>query len=480
MYNDNNQIDLKAKCLKLIFTFVVLLHWFELYLIKVVDMNEYFNANLYFFVYLFLLSGIVYGCFKMSNGTKHFLMYSALLSLGCYVNLLVNIEGLSNWIIIVASLLIKIIPIIRVYYMTHAFAQLLEDNDSHLKQKWLDLWKCYKYTFLALLSSLVLMFVLPNLSQLILRVIRYVSIYLIFLEVWYFFTTVLYFDALSRGKVEIEARKLTEKWYVKTLFVVACFVSSFMILFNFQTITINNGKEVLIYNSPFNHKPGGAVRNALGKELDSLYGECWNMKQPIDMWNGNDASVYDTTIYEYKYLGQDIYGGDYILCTVYTSRNVQFKEYPEYFTHVSRSLSYIGYDDDNIQSSRGAELYWDTLEEKYSYEGKDYFDGLVLNQSSEVVYGVVSDEDEVFDIAVYYDVIDSDGELKIKVRDLDIIPKSDNVSTYNIAYYPYPEPYYYEGVQTFSVNGDFEYKVNNLTKVGEFSIDVYSRKWEEV
>lgn len=480
MYNDNNQVGVNSKYLKLVFTFVVLLHWFELYLIKVVDMNEFFDGNLYFFVYLFLLSGIVYGYYKISNRNKHFLLYCVLLSVGCYINLLGNIANLPDLLLATLPLLNIIIPVVRVYYITHAFAQLLEVYDSDLKQKWLDLWKWNKYTFLIVVSSIILLFVLPNLSQLLLRLTEYISVYLIVLELWYLFTTVLYFDELSRGKVGIEARILSKKWYVKCLFGLVCFVSSFMILFNFQTITIENGEEVLIYNSPFNHKPGGSVRYALGKELDVYYGEGMMVQQPMDVWNGNEASVYDTTRYGYEYLGQDMYGGDYILCTVHTSRNVQFEEFPEYITNINRSLTYIGYDDDNIQSSAGAKVYWDTFEEEYSMENKEYFDGTALITERKAVYGVISDENEEFDfdVAVYYDVIESEDELKFNIRRLDILPRDKEINIISQSYSSILEPFYYDGVQSFLVNCDFEYKVNNITKKDGFSMVVYSRKWE--
>ena len=161
---------------------------------------------------------------------------------------------------------------------------------------------------------------------------------------------------------------------------------------------------------------------------------------------------------------------------------MQFKEYPEYFEHASRNLSYIGYDDDNIQSSKGAELYWDTLVEEYNYKNKDYFDGTALTTERKAVYGVTSDENDefYFDVAVYFDVIESEDELKFNIRRLDILPRDKEISIIGQSCSSIPEPYYYDGVQTFSVNCDFEYKVNNITKKDGFSIDVYSRKWEEV
>ena len=147
-------------------------------------------------------------------------------------------------------------------------------------------------------------------------------------------------------------------------------------VFQIRIISLENGEKTIVYTIPFGYRPGGSARSDLISELENVYGEEGVQTGPIRCnWQGEDATVYDTSTYEIEYLGRSVKGGNYLACKVITVRTV-ITDGGETL-NTQRTSVYIGYDDTIVGSRERAKILWETLTEDYS-DSKGYFNSMVV------------------------------------------------------------------------------------------------------
>lgn len=165
------------------------------------------------------------------------------------------------------------------------------------------------------------------------------------------------------------------KKYAKAALAVLCAGILAALVFQVHLITLSGGQRALAY-VPLSHGPGGSVSADLYDQLAALYGQEGAQAVP-GIWQGEPATLHDATDYEFEYLGRVFTGGDYMLCTVTTTRTVQ-PEAPgqEPPPSTRRTSTCLGFDDADLTSSERAHILWETLREDYS-DSEAYFNGLV-------------------------------------------------------------------------------------------------------
>ena len=138
-----------------------------------------------------------------------------------------------------------------------------------------------------------------------------------------------------------------------------------------RPVSLAGGEKIIVYTPLSGPVPGGSAHADLLEELAVRYGEDGVRTKIFDcIWSDEDgivnAEVYDTSNYEFEYLGRGLRGGNYILCTVNTARTVVCdEENMEPIPDTTRVCTCIGYDDAIPNSRARAEVIWDTLEEEY-------------------------------------------------------------------------------------------------------------------
>lgn len=158
-----------------------------------------------------------------------------------------------------------------------------------------------------------------------------------------------------------------------------CVFAVLLLQLQFRFITLGNGERLLVY-LPLSHRAGGSARADLLLELTSLYGEEGVQTEGLPcIWQGEAAVAYDTSSYDFQYLGRALAGGDYLLCTVVTTRSIVIAHEngeTETLPDTVRTSTYLGHDDTDANSGVRAHILWDTLQSNYS-DSEEYFNILV-------------------------------------------------------------------------------------------------------
>lgn len=269
------------------------------------------------------------------------------------------------------------------------------------------------------------------------------------------------------------------KKYWKYIAGIVLLVGCICLLCDFQTITLGTGQKVFVYDTLFNHTPGGSAYADLFEQLSQKHGEGERVKQPIDIWNGEKADVYDTYLYGFEYLGQDFNGGDYILCTVDTLREVELKESDDVIDPLVLTNTYIAYDDGDLYSLIPAAVLWDTMQTQCSTD-LSYFVGTIPEaRNVGALVGLIGAEEKFLDADVSYEVLDNEYEFVLNVLQVELSSRDENVVIIDNQYSEELEPFYDDGKQSFWVNGTVTYTINDVQKKTHYSICVYTRQWNE-
>lgn len=162
----------------------------------------------------------------------------------------------------------------------------------------------------------------------------------------------------------------------------ACVILAAIAALQIKVIPLGGGEQLIVYMHPFDHsRPGGSANADLYDALVPLYGDEDVRSEGLPcQWEGQDATVYDTSSYDFEYLGRSIDGGQYLLCKVTTVRTVILDaDGQEAIPGTQRISTYIGYDDGDTASTKRAEILWDTWEEDYP-DGAAYFNSILSRQ----------------------------------------------------------------------------------------------------
>lgn len=146
-----------------------------------------------------------------------------------------------------------------------------------------------------------------------------------------------------------------------------------------QIITLETGEKAVVYAAPAASAPGSVANSDLCHDLASLYGEEGVQTELLRcQWQGQDAVIYDTSTFETAYLGRTFSGCDYLSCKVTTVRTVALAGgSQETLLDSTRTCTYLGRDDTDLNSGVRASILWETLQEEYT-DSQEYFDGLLL------------------------------------------------------------------------------------------------------
>lgn len=150
------------------------------------------------------------------------------------------------------------------------------------------------------------------------------------------------------------------------------------IVFQFKIVSHENGEKVFVYTLPFgNSGLYGSAGSDLRDQLIPLYGkDDIEVEQYRGQWKGKNIIVYDKSKYDFKYLGQSVGGDNFISCEVFTIRSVKFDD-EEKVIETKRTSTYIGYDDNDLNSVIRAKILWGTLKEEYS-DSEGYFNDFII------------------------------------------------------------------------------------------------------
>lgn len=140
----------------------------------------------------------------------------------------------------------------------------------------------------------------------------------------------------------------------------ALFVAFFVL--QAKVIVIENGSKTMVYTPPFNsYETGGSANADLLAALEEKYGvDGVETKMGKTTWEGNKAVVYDTTTYDFEYLGKALKGGHYIRCSVLTKRTVKSADTMKILYQTERTYQYLGFDDGLLDSEVRAQILWGT------------------------------------------------------------------------------------------------------------------------
>lgn len=163
-----------------------------------------------------------------------------------------------------------------------------------------------------------------------------------------------------------------------TILMGLCLIISVIITFQFKIIYLENGEMTLVYTLPFNsYRPGGSTRADLRDELSYIHGEEDTLVSQYDgQWKGKNIVVFDRSKYDIEYIGKSIDGGHYFLCKVLTKRMVR-RDDKEEKIEIERTITYIGYDDGDLNSDRRAVILRGTIKEEY-LDSEEYFNSFMI------------------------------------------------------------------------------------------------------
>lgn len=161
--------------------------------------------------------------------------------------------------------------------------------------------------------------------------------------------------------------------------IIGLFVIIFiLIVFQFKIIHLENGEMTVVYTLPFNtYRPGGSTRADLRDGLTHIHGAEDTLIEEYDgQWEGKNIIVYDTSKYDIEYLGRSIEGGHYFLCKVLTKRLVRLDDNGE-MIETERTITYVGYDDGDLNSDMRAVILRGTMKDKY-LDSEEYFNSFMI------------------------------------------------------------------------------------------------------
>ena len=150
----------------------------------------------------------------------------------------------------------------------------------------------------------------------------------------------------------------------KVLLAVVCVCILAVAVFKPQLLALADGERILVFIPLSGPVPGSSAYSDLYEDLAVYYGE-EGVAVESRLSGEDNATVYDTSEYEFQYLGRGIRGGNYILCTVNTVQTVVFEDEEKIVPDTARVCTCIGYDDAILNSRARAKILWETLKEEY-------------------------------------------------------------------------------------------------------------------
>lgn len=164
--------------------------------------------------------------------------------------------------------------------------------------------------------------------------------------------------------------KKSVKVLFSVLFVILLLVAA--VLPQVKLLTLGDGERVLVYMPSLGPRPGGSAGADLAEELSQGLGpENEPVEQPIAVWQGRPALVWDTSSYWFEFLGRSLDEHNYLRCTVTTLRSITFLDGDGGTAETVRTSTYLGVE--SINDRARAKVLWDTLEEAYP-DGRAYFE----------------------------------------------------------------------------------------------------------
>lgn len=133
-------------------------------------------------------------------------------------------------------------------------------------------------------------------------------------------------------------------------------------------IPLDDGSHTLLFSTVLEEdKMGGAAYTDLLEQLEAVYGaDGEQVEAERFQKDGQSVIAYETATYQFKYLGSTIGGAAYAECQVTTTRVVVPEGNEQEILEQSTSVvSYVGWDDGDLNSDKPAEILWNTKAEQY-------------------------------------------------------------------------------------------------------------------
>lgn len=133
-------------------------------------------------------------------------------------------------------------------------------------------------------------------------------------------------------------------------------------------IPLGDGSHALLFSTVLEEdNMGGAAYTDLLEQLEAVHGpDGEQVEAERFQKDGQPVIAYETATYQFKYLGSTIGGATYAECQVTTTRVVVPEGNEQEVLEQSTSVvSYVGWDDGDLDSYKPAEILWDTKAEQY-------------------------------------------------------------------------------------------------------------------
>lgn len=133
-------------------------------------------------------------------------------------------------------------------------------------------------------------------------------------------------------------------------------------------VPLGDGSHALLFSTVLEEDSmGGAAYADLLEQLEEVHGaDGAKVEAERFQKDGQPVIAYETATYQFKYLGTTVRGAKYAECQVETTRIVVPEQNEQEILEQSTSVvSYVGWDDGDLDSDKRAEILWDTKAVQY-------------------------------------------------------------------------------------------------------------------